>query len=107
MPIKREPQRAGPPRPGGAGTRLGAGAVDSALRWLPRRLRAWRSASLDDAPAPEPGLLQDLQNLFGPLLTMAVIIGLVSAVWHRVNVVYLPVVLVLAAMLQVLMDLMD
>ena len=96
MPIKREPQRAGPPRPGGAGTRLGAGAVDSALRWLPRRLRAWRSASLDDAPAPEPGLLQDLQNLFGPLLTMAVIIGLVSAVWHRVNVVYLPVVLVLA-----------
>ena len=94
--MKREPQRARTEQPGGAEAMPCAGPVDSVRRWLPWNMRGRAAHSPEAASEPEPGLLRDLQDLFGPLLTMAVIIGLVSAVWHRINVVYLPVVLVLA-----------
>ena len=49
--------------------------------------------------ALEPGAegpRRNFQEMFGPLLTTAVVIGLVSATWNQINVIYLPVVLLLA-----------
>jgi PAS domain S-box-containing protein len=41
-------------------------------------------------------LRRQLQDLIGPLLTMGVILGLAGAMWNRIHIIYLPLMLVLA-----------
>jgi PAS domain S-box-containing protein len=53
-------------------------------------------ASRQTPKPPERDLRRQLQELIGPLLTMGVILGLAGVMWHRINVIYLPLMLVLA-----------
>jgi PAS domain S-box-containing protein len=53
------------------------------------------------SPSTKPtirSIREELQEIDGLLVTMAVIFGLVGVLWHNINIFYLPLVLVLAVM---------
>jgi PAS domain S-box-containing protein len=72
----------------------GFGASHGAVASPAGRRRAPSPVPVPRAPAKS--LQKQLQELIGPLLTTAVIVGMVGVVWHRIHILYLPVVLVLA-----------
>ena len=93
------------PRGAALGSLTGAGQVG---RWWTQLLQGIRRrgappprrpSAAGSRPLPKPpekDFRRQLQELIGPLLTMGVILGLAGAMWHRINIIYLPLMLVLA-----------